>query len=306
MLRRPCMLCADGSGLAGVVFATDDLAADSARLRARDRTWRSVGRRAASGPTVRWCVGVRHGCPRPTRSWGSCSSSNTTRPRPSGAPEDRAARAAAGMPGLGRVRLLRVELGVADVARASMRLLREFGSSFGRHWPAAARATRRSGVRLCGSGRREMARHATRPNGRDERRRARQPRSADVLGCRWEIVPSWLPPSARQISVAVRAGQSAGAARPARWRSYQAPVGSVSGDLDIGRLVDHPEDRARARGSLESFEPWRDYQPPRTRRATPSRSRPGAWFRRGNAALGQPSSAQNRPARAAGPPAGRR
>ena len=43
---------------------------------------------------------------------------------------DRAARAQIEMPGLGRVMLVRVELAVPDVARASMRLLRDFGIQF--------------------------------------------------------------------------------------------------------------------------------------------------------------------------------
>ncbi len=115
---------------AGLVFATDDLDADIARLRAQGS---GLGeptageRRRPDGDVVRWRSARP---PAPDQELGLMF---VIEHDPNGAEwraEDRAARAADEMPGLGRVRLARVEMPAADVARATLRLLREFGLQF--------------------------------------------------------------------------------------------------------------------------------------------------------------------------------
>lgn len=112
---------------AGLVFTTDDLDTTLMRLHAqRSALGEPVAgeRRRPDGALVRWRSAR---LPGPDPELGLVF---VIEHDPSGAEwsaPDRAARAQVEMPGLGRVRLVRVELAVPDVARASMRLLRDFG-----------------------------------------------------------------------------------------------------------------------------------------------------------------------------------
>lgn len=176
-----------GGGLGGVVFASDDLDAELTRLRAFGSSLGdpSAGeRQRPDGEVVRW-RSARLPAPDPELGLIFLIEHD-----PNGAewrPADRAARAADEMAGLGRVRLLRVELGVADVARASMRLLRDFGLQF-----------RPS---LSGRGARDVSIGDQALQIRPQRgpqpatvvlRAGSEARSVELLGVRWEIVPSRL------------------------------------------------------------------------------------------------------------------
>jgi len=176
-----------GGGLAGVVFATDDLDADRARLAAMGSTLgepTSGERRRPDGEVVRWRSARP---PAPDPDMGLMFVIEHDLSAAEWQPEDRAARQSLEMPGLSRVRLIRVELGVPDAARATMRLLRDFGIQF-----------RPS---LSGRGARDasVGNQAIRLEPRRDQhpstivlRAGSEPRSQEILGVRWEIVPSRL------------------------------------------------------------------------------------------------------------------
>lgn len=176
-----------GGGLAGVVFATDNLDADSARVRALGSMLGepTAGQRVRpDGQVVRWRSA------RPPATDADLGLMFVIEHDSSGAewrPEDRLARSAEETSELGRVRLIRVELGVSDVARATMHLLRDFAIQF-----------RPS---LSGGGARDasVGDQALRIKPQRERgpstvvlRAGNEPRSTELLGVRWEIVPSRL------------------------------------------------------------------------------------------------------------------
>jgi len=115
---------------AGLVFATDDLVGDSARLQAQGSTLGEASadeRRRPDGEVVRWRTAR---LPAPDQDLGLVFAIEHDATGAEWRAEERAARAAEEMPGLGRVRLARVDIAVPDVARASLRLLREFGIQF--------------------------------------------------------------------------------------------------------------------------------------------------------------------------------
>ena len=117
-------------GQAGLVFATADLEATLMRLHAqRSALGEPVAgeRHRPDGAVVRW-RSARPPAPDPELGLVFVIEHD-----PSGAEwsaRDLAERAQIEMPGLGRVRLVRVELAVPDVAGASMHLLRNFGIQF--------------------------------------------------------------------------------------------------------------------------------------------------------------------------------
>jgi catechol 2,3-dioxygenase-like lactoylglutathione lyase family enzyme len=115
---------------AGIVFATDDVGADASRLRASGSPLGdpSDGQRVRTdGDVVRWRTART---PAPDPDLGLVFAIEHDSTAAEWRPQDRAARAAIETPGLGRVSLSRVEFAVPDVARASMRLLRDFGVQF--------------------------------------------------------------------------------------------------------------------------------------------------------------------------------
>jgi Glyoxalase-like domain len=115
---------------AGVVLATDGLATDSYRLRAQGSALGEPTpgeRRRPDGETVRWRSAR---LPAPDAELGLMFLIEHDPGSAEWSATDRASRAASEVPGAGRVSLVRVELPVADVARASMRLLRDFGIQF--------------------------------------------------------------------------------------------------------------------------------------------------------------------------------
>ena len=115
---------------AGLVFTTDDLDATLARLHGQRSALGEPAageRRRPDGAVVRW-RSARLAAPDPDLGLVFVIEHD-----PTGAEwtaHDRAARDEVAMPSLGRVRLARAELAVPDVARASMRLLRDFGIQF--------------------------------------------------------------------------------------------------------------------------------------------------------------------------------
>src|SRR5689334_10108132 len=176
-----------GGGLAGVVFATDDLDADRARLEAMGSTLgepTSGERRRPDGEVVRW-RSARPPVIDPDLGLMFVIEHDTSAAE--WRPEDRAARSSLEMPGLGRVRLIRVELGVPDVARATMRLLRDFGIQFR---PSLSGGGARDASVGDQAIRLEPSR-ADRPSS-IVLRAGSEPRSEEVLGVRWQIVPSRL------------------------------------------------------------------------------------------------------------------
>ncbi len=115
---------------AGQVLASDDLAADVEILRGHGSTVGdpSTGeRRGQDGEIVAWQTAR---LPEPDPDLGLTFLIQHDLSGAEWRASDRSARAVREMPGLGRVQLARVEFVAADVARASMRLLREFGLQF--------------------------------------------------------------------------------------------------------------------------------------------------------------------------------
>jgi len=115
---------------AGLVFTADQLDATLTRLHGQRSALgepQAGERQRPDGAVVRWRSARM---PAPDSELGLVF---VIEHDPTGAEwtaPDRAARGEIEIPGLGRVRLARVELAVPDVARASMRLLRDFGIQF--------------------------------------------------------------------------------------------------------------------------------------------------------------------------------
>ncbi len=126
MLRR----LADGGGYAGMALASDDLAADVARLRALGSPISDPvpGERLRSdGDVVRWAIGR---LPAADPDLGLMFLIEHDTSAAEWGPADREVRAAQRHPAGGPAALVRVELHATDVARASMWLLRELGLQF--------------------------------------------------------------------------------------------------------------------------------------------------------------------------------
>jgi catechol 2,3-dioxygenase-like lactoylglutathione lyase family enzyme len=124
------VLAKGSDGYAGVVLATDDLVADVERLRASGSPLGdpSEGQRVRSdGDVVRWRSARP---PAPDADVGLIFAIEHDTSCAEWRAEDRAARAVEEMQELGRVRLARIEFPVTDVARTSLRLLRDFGVQF--------------------------------------------------------------------------------------------------------------------------------------------------------------------------------
>lgn len=175
---------------AGLVFATDDLGADLARLRAQGSGLGepSAGeRRRPDGEVVRWRSAR---LPAPDPELGLMFVIEHDRSGAEWRAEDREARAASEMPGLGQVRLVRVELPAADVARVSLRLLREFGLQFR---PSLAGGGARDAsigaqtLRLVPEARGGRTTTVLRASALAEARRA------TLLGCDWLVEPGPAP-----------------------------------------------------------------------------------------------------------------
>ena len=170
-------------GFAGLVFATDDLVSDVARLRDLGSAVADPSdgeRRRSDGDVVRWRTAR---LPEPDPELGM---NFAIEHDPTGAEwrvEDRAARAAQEVPGLGRVRLVRVEFGVANVARPSLRLLRDFGIQFR---PSLAGGGARDASIGTQALRLKPTRDGTPPT--IVLKSDAQPSSAELLGVRWELV----------------------------------------------------------------------------------------------------------------------
>jgi hypothetical protein len=175
-----------GGGYAGMAFACDDLETEIVRLRALGSAISDPidGQRARpDGQVVRWRIAR---LPAPDPELGLLFLIEHDSTSAEWRTEDRAARAAEELPQLGRARLTRVELPVADVARSLMRLLRDLGLQFRpslagggardtsiasqtlRIRPAAGGASPTIGMRASALA---EARHTT------------------LLGCRWVIDP---------------------------------------------------------------------------------------------------------------------
>jgi hypothetical protein len=90
------------------------------------------------------------------------------------------------MPSLGRVRLARVELGVTDVARASMRLLRDFGLQFR---PSLAGGGARDASLGSQNLRLRPARDGSRISISIRASRLAAPRAAELCGASWQVAP---------------------------------------------------------------------------------------------------------------------
>jgi len=192
---------------AGLVFATDDLAGDVERLRSTGSRLSDPvsGERARpDGEVVRWRAAR---LPAPDQDVGLVFAIEHD---PTGAEwraEERAARAAEEMPGLGRVRLARVDIAVPDVARASLRLLREFGIQFrpslagggardsslggqtlrlgpARRRPSARDLPRVAGAQRCARRRPRTARARPRPHERAQGNPGRSSQTTTSTSCR--------------------------------------------------------------------------------------------------------------------------
>ncbi|MEO6350214.1 MAG: VOC family protein [Candidatus Limnocylindrales bacterium] len=118
------------AALAGVAFATDDLEGDVQRLRAQRSAITDPvdGQRVrADGQVVRWRIGR---LPAPDSDLGLVFLIEHDPGSAEWRPEERATRAAETHPTGTTARLMRVELAVANVRDATLRLLRDLGLSF--------------------------------------------------------------------------------------------------------------------------------------------------------------------------------
>jgi catechol 2,3-dioxygenase-like lactoylglutathione lyase family enzyme len=166
---------------AGLALASDDLAADIARLRGQGAPISDPvpgERRRADGETVRWRI-ARLPNADPDMGLSFLIEHDTTAAE--WRPADRAARAAQ-IHSLGTAaRLVRVELPVKDVRAATLRLLRELGLQF--RPSLAGRGARDASLgsqtlRVSGVARPVITVRA----GTAERR-------VEALGCDWELLP---------------------------------------------------------------------------------------------------------------------
>jgi hypothetical protein len=174
------------AALAGVPLAAHDASAEVARLREHGSTLLDpvAGERVRpDGQVVRWSIG-RLPSPDPDLALIFLIEHDMSGAEWTAA--DRAARASHTHPLGGPARLVRLEVPVRDPARTSMRLLREFGLQF-----------RPS---LVGSGARDTSigdqilrlvpyRGDVAPPPTIVIRGGSESRQADLLGCRWRLVP---------------------------------------------------------------------------------------------------------------------
>jgi hypothetical protein len=174
------------AAFAGVPLTAHDLAPEIARLRERGSTLLdpvSGERVRLDGKVVRWSIGR---LPSPDPELGLVFLIEHDTSGAEWSPADREARASETHPLGGPARLVRLELPVRDPARTAMRLLREFGLQF-----------RPS---LSGSGARDTTigeqtlrlvpfRGDVTPPPTIVIRGGTENRRAELLGCRWELVP---------------------------------------------------------------------------------------------------------------------
>lgn len=173
------------AGYAGMALTSDGLAADIARLRSLGGPISDPvdGQRVrADGDVVRWRIGR---LPAPDAELGLAFVIEHDTAGAEWRPAERVARSAEEHPLGGPARLVRVELPVADVARASMRLLRELGIQFR---PSLAGA----GARDASIGTQTLRLRPARPGSSVTIviRAGHEPRrSIELLGCEWRIEP---------------------------------------------------------------------------------------------------------------------
>ena len=174
-------------GLAGVVFATTDLDADIRLLRSRGAPISDPipGERVRpDGEVVRWRIGR---LPQPDPELGLTFLIEHDTGGAEWRAADRAARASEAHPFGGTARLARVEMAVDSVRSTSLRLLRALGLQFR---PSLAGAGARDAsvgsqsLRLLAARGSASATIVIRAAGLAE------PRSTDLLGMRWELVPA--------------------------------------------------------------------------------------------------------------------
>lgn len=183
--RMSAVLSRAPAGYAGLALAADDLAADITRLRSLGAPISDPidGQRVrADSEVVRWRIGR---LPAPDAELGLTFVIEHDTAAAEWRPADRAARAAEEHPLGGPARLIRVELPVADVARASMRLLRDLGIQFR---PSLAGA----GARDASIGTQTLRLRPARPGSSVTiviRAGAEPRRSVELLGCEWRIEP---------------------------------------------------------------------------------------------------------------------
>jgi hypothetical protein len=175
---------ARGGGPMGLALATDDLAADGARLRAFGSPISDplAGERVrADGEVVRWLIGR---LPAPDPDFGLVFLIEHDTSAAEWGPADRRARAEEAHPLGTAARLLRVEAPVRDVRAAMHRLLRELGLQFR---PSLAGAGARDSsiggqvLRLLPAGTGALPRVVISAG--------EEARDVELLGLRWQLVP---------------------------------------------------------------------------------------------------------------------
>jgi catechol 2,3-dioxygenase-like lactoylglutathione lyase family enzyme len=170
-------------GLMGLALASDDLAGDMARLQALGSPISDpiAGERLRpDGDVVRWRVArLPEADPDLGLAFLIEHDTNAAEWRPA----DRAARAAEVHPLGTPARLVRVELPVADMRAAQLRLLRQLGLQFR---PAlAGRGARDAAI---GAHTLRVSSAAARP--RITLRAGSEPREVALFGCDWELLPN--------------------------------------------------------------------------------------------------------------------
>jgi hypothetical protein len=172
------------AGYMGVVFASDDLAADAALVMARGSVLgppEEGSRNRPDSRVVRWRLSH---APKPDPDLGLLF---LIEHDPSGAewnPAERAERAAMEHPLGGPARLVRVELPVSNMQAATMRVHRDAGVAFR---PSLAGGGARDGavgrqtLRLLPGGPAVAPRVVIRGGG--------EPREVSLLGCQWQVLP---------------------------------------------------------------------------------------------------------------------
>ncbi len=175
---------AAGGGYAGMALATDNVAADVERLRGLGSAISEpiAGERTRpDGDVVRWAIARP---PSPDTELGLAFLIEHDSSAAEWRPVDREARSVVVHPLGGPASLLRVELPVADTARATMRLLRDLGLQFR---PSLAGG----GARDTSIGAQTLRLRPAAAGGAPTIviRGGSAALTEEVLGCRWELVP---------------------------------------------------------------------------------------------------------------------
>lgn len=184
--QRALAAVASGGGLMGLALASDDVAADAARLSGAGSPILPPSggeRRRADGDVVRWQIAR---LPADDPALGLLFLIEHDADAAEWRPADRSARATETHPLATTARLLRLEVAVSDVRRTSQRLLRDLGLQFRPSLMGEGARDTSIGNQLLRLS--HLGADAVAPA--IGLRAGTQSREVDLLGLRWEFVPA--------------------------------------------------------------------------------------------------------------------